>query len=141
MKTAITALVVIVVLCGCTITTRKGTCSLHVSACWDPSHLQKGKNVTAIVRIIVCDKNPFVHPVTGEEVCQNKGVILAADKERGTYAPTGLLVYLYASESFKRDSVLEVKGLLDVSQYQVKGGRYPASIRVEEHREVDLGTQ
>lgn len=126
-----------VLVCGCATTAGHEKAGLQIPTQWKPSHPQNGSSVVAVVRVFATVQKPYKDQRTGRQVFQSKGRILKVDGATGQRVPSGLWSYLLYSKPLKNDSVLTVEGTLTISEAQIKGGEYPATIRVDEQMKKD----
>ena len=100
---------------------------LILSDKWKPDHPQNGKTVSVRFRVSKTYRkhisNPYKAPVTGELIYGNKGTVLDAKGK-----PTSLSLYIKSSEPLEEQADQKLQGRLDISIYQVKGGRYSCHI-------------
>ncbi len=136
MREFATITVLVGLLGGCAAAYGSDTAQLQVPAKWQPSHAQNGTSVTAIVRVFGLVEKPYPDPKTKSPVFQSKGRILRPDPTSGELVSSGLWAYLLSSSPLGKDSIFRVTGSLSVSESQVKGGAYPATIRVSGSKRI-----
>lgn len=102
---------------------------LDIPTKWLPSNTQNGQIVTTAVRVFVHSKEPFKDPRSGKMTYQNKAVVLR--QEGKETSDTSAWLYLNTTNSLPPNATLRVTGLLSISEQQIKGGEYPATINVQ----------
>lgn len=121
---------------GCASALGEDVAGLDIPREWKPSHKQNGKTVSAVVRIIGVVEEPFPDPKTGKHVFQSKALVLQTDLRSKKYFPSSVRVYLLYSEQLHKNADVRVRGELSISDFQIKGGTYPATIRVSTSKTI-----
>ena len=122
MKPTIEKVTVLIILFGgCALAFGEDAPRLKIPKDWNPSHKQNGETVSAVVRVIGVVEKPFKDPKTERQVFQGK-----------KYVPSRVQAYLYSSKSLNNNTDFRIVGELSILDSQVKGGRYPATIRINE---------
>ena len=103
---------------------------LKIPKDWNPTHKQNGKTVSAEVRVIGVVERSFKDPKTERQVFQSKALILVRKGKK--YVPSRVQAYLYSSKSLNNNTDFRIVGELSILDSQVKGGSYPATIRINE---------
>ncbi|MBF0351798.1 MAG: hypothetical protein HQM11_12265 [SAR324 cluster bacterium] len=137
MRQTISISILTALLCGCAASRGGNSNELQIPAKWQASHPQNGSNVVAVVRVFAPVSESYKDQLTGTQVFQSKGQILKVDAVSGERLPSGLWTYLRSASPLKSDAVLTVTGTLTISEHQIKGGEYPATIRINEAKEKD----
>ena len=83
-----------------------------------------------MVRVIGVVERSFNDPKTERQVFQSKALILVRKGKK--YVPSRVQAYLYSSKSLNNNTDFRIVGELSILDSQVKGGRYPATIRINE---------
>jgi hypothetical protein len=108
--------------------------AIDIPKAWQPSHPQNNTNISALVRVFTGVTKPYEDPETKQQVFQCKGQILRENPTGSGCEPSGVRVYLISSGQLEKDSVYRVTGRLSVSEHQIKGGSYPATIRSKTYK-------
>lgn len=131
MKPTIEKVTVLTILfCVCSLAFGEDAPRLKIPKDWNPSHKQNGKTVSAVVRVIGVVERSFKDPKTERQVFQSKALILVRKGKK--YVPSRVQAYLYSSKSLNNNTDFRIVGELSILDSQVKGGRYPATIRINE---------
>ena len=131
MKPTIEKVTVLIILFGvCSLAFGEDAPRLKVPKDWNPSHKQNGKTVSAVVRVIGVVERSFKDPKTERQVFQSKALILVRKGKK--YVPSRVQAYLYSSEPLIKNTEFRVVGELSILDSQIKGGWYPATIRINE---------
>ena len=131
MKPMIEKVIVLIMLCcGCASAFAEEVPELKIPKNWNPAHKQNGKTVSAVVRVFGVVERSFKDPKTERQVFQSKALILVRKGKK--YVPSRVQAYLYSSKSLSNNTDFRIVGELSILDSQVKGGRYPATIRINE---------
>ena len=122
--------VLIILFCVCSLAFGEDVPRLKIPKDWNPSHKQNGETVSAVVRVIGVVERSFKDAKTERQVFQSKALILVRKGKK--YVPSRVQAYLYSSKSLNNNTDFRIVGELSILDSQVKGGRYPATIRINE---------
>lgn len=108
-----------------------GDNELSIPTKWLPSHPQNGQEVTAVVKLHNNMKNPFKDTRSGKITYENKATVLRQNNNGDDSDHISIWLYLRTTNCLPSNVTLRVTGTLSISEHQVKGGEYPATIKVQ----------